>query len=386
MEKYIKEYLLQNNKLSIANFGIFEIVYKSSEIHPILHTFTAPGKYVVFQENNNISSDEFSDFVALQEQITKEEAIVRTNQWIEEIRQTITGKKEYSLSTLGKFILNAMEKIEFIPSLDTDISPESLGLENFTAEIPSITPKEIKQEVIIERKEIEEAPIIQKVEEEKHTDSVDNCEIITDNADENEVETNEDEPKKTKKRRPVLIILITLLILAFCSMLAVGITYYFYPQTLQNNCETLYVFIQDKIIGTETQTEENDTITTENSLSEENIITTEDQYIQPELAYTENISDEEQAEIAKSPVENTPVTETPKQDVVTGNYYVVIGSFKESANAEAFLTMKKSEYSNAVNLGLGKTSQLYIIAIGPYSKTEAEQQIKNGVNGWLLKK
>ena len=378
MNKYIKEYLLQNNKLPISNFGIFEIVYKSSEIHPILHTFTAPGKYVIFQENNTVSSDEFSDFIAVQEQITKEEAIIRINQWVEKIRKITTSKEEYPLSTLGKFTLNAMDKIEFISLLDTDISPESLGLENFTATIPSEIKKERKEETAPEGKEIkQELPIASTMEiEEKYTDIVDS----------NEIAVDEIEPKKTKRRRPVLIILVTLLILAFCGVLAIGITYHFYPQTLQNHCETLYTFIQDKADAFGIQGETTDKI--ENS-SEDDIFSLEDQYIQPDVIYTENISGGEQPEIigGEATTTITPAQETPKQDVVkTGSYYVVMGSFKEIANAEDFEAMKKLEYPNVVNLGLGIKSQLYMIAIGPYSQAEAEQQVKNITNGWVLKK
>ncbi len=104
-----------------------------------------------------------------------------------------------------------------------------------------------------------------------------------------------------------------------------------------------------------------------------NVIEKETETIQP-VESTESITEN-----------NKSVAE--KQNVAkSGSYYVVIGSFKEHANAEAFLADKQLEYSNAVNLGLGKTSQLYMIGIGPYSREDARQQIENGVKGWLLKK
>jgi nucleoid DNA-binding protein len=392
MEKYIKEYLLQHKKLQINNFGIFEVVYMPSEIHPILHTLTVPGNYVIFTENKNTYSDEFIAFVASQEKIPENEANKRINEWIDKLRETIERKEDYTLLTLGKFFINAMGKIEFAPSLDTDISPESFGLEDFTVEIPAISKKEIKPEIIekkeVQKEEIKEIPLatteIEKSEKEENS-----------NDETEEIEDGFSNKKPKKRRKPVLVLLVTLLILVFCSALLIGVTYYFYPQTMQNHFGALYVFIQDKtntLDDSKKNPEVEEIITiTEISTSDEDIVIMEDQYIQPELGYAEEISGEEETETIKSIESTESITESKpvaeKQNVVkSGSYYVVIGSFKENANAETFFAKKQSEYSNVVNLGLGKTSQLYMIGIGPYSQEEAQQQIKNGVKGWLLKK
>ncbi len=382
MEKYIKEYLLQHKKLQLNNFGIFEVVYIPSEIHPILHTLTVPGNYVTFTENKNTYSNEFAAFVASQGKISEDEANKWIGEWISKLRESIGAKKDYELSTLGKFFINAMGKIEFAPSLDTDISPESFGLENFTVEIPGISKKEVKPEAVSEKENIIQEQLLRKVEEEEDTNDG--------------TEEREDGYGIKKRRKPVRVLLVTLLILIFCSALLTGVTYYFYPQTLQNHCGALYVFIQDKTNTLDenkknAKTEETVTIA-EISTPDEDIVIIEDQYIQPELGYVEEISGEKETETIQ-PVESTEsITENnksvaEKQNVAkSGSYYVVIGSFKEHANAEAFLADKQLEYSNAVNLGLGKTSQLYMIGIGPYSREDARQQIENGVKGWLLKK
>ena len=438
MEKYIKEYLLQNKKLKISNFGTFKIVYKHSEIHPILHTLTTPGNYVVFTEDKNLQSDDFVSYVASQGEISEEKANKRIEDWVNKIKKKIENKEDYKLSTLGKFFLNAMEKIEFIPALDTDISPESFGLENFKTDVFSkkevvkeelaltlesekkmkssvkITKKE--PEIILEEDEnikkneqkIEEKPVLKeenthkpqfpieitkedpKIKLEEDKDLKENEEEIK----ENDTEEIEDgfETKETKKRRkPVLVLLVTLLILVFCSAATIGVAYYFYPQILQNHCRTLYVFIQDKTNKSDKNANNEEVITMTDDFFDEEIILLENHYIQPKMGYTQEISTEEQAETTP-PVEpkesvTEPKSAIEKQNVAkSGGYYVVIGSFRESMNAENFLKEKQSEYPNVVNIGQGKTSQLYMIAIGPYTQQEAQQQIENGVNGWLLKK
>ena len=227
MDKIIKEYLLQNKKLTITNFGVFEVVYKPSEIHPILHTFTAPGKYVIFKENVTVSSDELLDFIILREDLTKEDAAIRIDQWIEQIKATTASKEEFILSSLGSFTLNAMGKIEFASLLDADISPESFGLENFTAEVPT-AKKETKQEILVEKEIFQQGTPVTEPEEKE-----------TDNSTKDEPVMDENKPAKKKKRRPVLVTFIVLLALIFSGALAIGVTYYFYPQTLQNHCEQI---------------------------------------------------------------------------------------------------------------------------------------------------
>ena len=64
-----------------------------------------------------------------------------------------------------------------------------------------------------------------------------------------------------------------------------------------------------------------------------------------------------------------------------------MGSFQDEENANNYLKEKRSEYTNVVNLGKGRTSNLILIGIGPYSKEEAQQMITNQkIKGWLLQK
>ena len=67
-------------------------------------------------------------------------------------------------------------------------------------------------------------------------------------------------------------------------------------------------------------------------------------------------------------------------------YYIVIGSFKSEENALRFMREKQQQYTNIVNLGMGQSSRLYQIGVGPYSEQEAQQAIKGGIKGWILKK
>jgi nucleoid DNA-binding protein len=322
MEEYIKEYLLQHQKVQVNNFGFFEIVYKSAEIHPILHTVTVPGKYVIFSENLLANAKELTNFITSKEHITIEKVDEYIAQWVKNVKDTISQRKEYSLATLGKFNINAMEKIEFISSLDTDISPESFGMEEFT--IPIKSAAKISQQKLVEPS--------------------------------SEVENNI--PKKPKRRRDNLLIL-SFLILGI--VLAAGIICYLYPEEVKAYAKKIpYLFKKEQTQNID----ENQPIPTLGNAEEDTI----------------QVESMQQSDLQ----ENTIKNETP---VSIGNYYVIIGSFRSEENAQNFVNQQQKEYPNIVNLGKGQSSDLYIIGIGPYTKSEAEIQKQNGKSGWwVLKK
>ena len=225
MEKYIKEYLLKYSRLQVSDFGILEIVYKASYIHPILHTFSVPGKYVVFSENKQ-HDDDFAFFVARKERFTVEEAQKFIENWVQEIRKTINGeKKQYPLSTLGSFFINAMGRIEFAAVLDTDISPQSYGLEEFKVKIPTSSlekpieqSKEVKP-VILPPKEKPIPPVIEPIVEKE-------APAIVENEIEEEIQEEERPPKKKKR----IGWWIFLLLLLACGIF-MGVIYVAFPTT-----------------------------------------------------------------------------------------------------------------------------------------------------------
>ena len=348
MEKYIKEYLLKYNRLQVTDFGVLEIVYKSSYIHPILHTFSVPGKYVVFTESKQPDND-FAFFVAKKERFTVEEAQSLIGNWVQEIRKTINEeKKQFAVSTLGSFFINAMGRIEFAADLDTDISPQSFGLEEFKAKLPASKSANAEEKM-------------DKIDKVGETES--RGEPMC-SPEKNEDPVEEDLPQKKEKKRIGWWIF---LILVLSCGIFVGVVYFAFPKTFgvyKDKALECYDSLKVKI-------SKNNTAPLES------------------IEDTETIDNEEQT-IESGSIENLvePVQEQT-QSVSTvqseNHYYVVIGSFRESANADNFLKEKQATYGNAVNLGMGK-SGYYMVGIGPYSKQEAETKQKEIPNTWVFKK
>ena len=82
-----------------------------------------------------------------------------------------------------------------------------------------------------------------------------------------------------------------------------------------------------------------------------------------------------------------PEGKTSDQIIQAGYYYVVLGCFKEQANAIRFLSLKKKTHANAMDLGISKKTGLFMVGIGPYKTyEEANALIKKGIEGWILTK
>ena len=341
MNNQIKAYLLKHGRVQIADFGVFEVVYKASYIHPILHTFSVPGKYVVFSENKT-QDDDFAFFVAKKEKISTDEAKNRIANWVQEIEKTIKEeKKQFLVSTLGSFFINAMGRIEFASVLDTDISPQSFGLEEFKAELP-VSTWEKKAEPLKTVEEVKpQSKEVIAVKEEPKTAAIN---------------VEEEIPPKQKKKRVGWWIFLILLLLC-CGF--VGMIYFAFPNTFDTYKSKAWELLP--IQKTEITENEIDTITA------------------LPLEETETMAENTALEIAEISEQE------PEQPSISGNVYVIIGSFRESANADKFVLQKQANYSNVANLGIGN-SGYYLVGIGPYSEQDAEVKQKEIPNAWILKK
>lgn len=342
MNQIIKAFLLQHSKLVVNGLGVFEIMYKSAEIHPILHTFTAPGKYTVFTYDEKIKSDDFINYLSENQNITKEEAEKKVKEWVFELKNSMKTEKSFSLGTLGTFSLDAIGNLTFVPSLDTDISPESYGMENFTFPPTTVTKKE----------EIEE-PV---------------------------KEFNNTKPVLEKRKRKGVFVGYAFLIIFLLAIVGMGIYAVLYTQD--------FIIIKDKAV-----TE----ICSWFKKSEDKTLTVEP--VLDTVPVTEQITEQNTEEMNVTlPSDNEDITEqqnhtqdkpaiTSVSTVASGNTYIILGSFKSEENAKTFFQQKLNEYPNTVQLGQGKKSGLWMVGIGPYENDEAQRFLKeNKINGWIFRK
>ena len=339
MDSIIKEYLLKYKKVLINGLGVFEVVYKSAEIHPILHSFDPPGNYVSFSKNEKEYSDDFIKFVANKSNIEFLQAEKNIKIWVNLVKENMKTQKTYVLGSLGSFSLDAIGNIVFIPSLDTDISPESYGLESFTFIPSSITPKEESNDT--------GSPKIFKV---------------------------------NKNISRIQIFLSLAFMLLFLLVIAIGLFAVIYPKQFVNKKEKVLIQLSqwitpDIIHNSSEVTNDKEILVHPINKSYIDKTTT---YI-CDTIYTSFISEIN--------VETQEEAETVPSVSISGNEYIILGSFQNQENAKAFLEKIKNQYPDAVELGRGKTSNLWMVGIGPYEHMYAQKILKEKkINGWILKK
>lgn len=341
MQKYIKAFLIENKVLSIKGLGTFSVEYQNSQMHPILQTFTIPGNYVHFELDTQVDNiDSFVFYISEKESITLESATDKINDFVTEIRMAIESKKDYSLGSIGTFTRNVVGNIEFVAHFDADIDPNGFGLENF--EIKNIRPIQTSNSSI-----------------ETQMESCDN---------------KHSKSKKKKCRCGLFLLMFVILILALIivAYLVFPSQYQQYKQKIE---ETIYNWFSIK--------KENVVV---NSLQEkDNVIELDTQEVYP-IVVEQNTTANELIDIVDTAQTETIESQNNIDNEIITGYYIVIGSFQNEENAKAFFESNQ-QYDNICNLGQGRTSQLYLIGVGPYSKQEAQDKINNKeIKGWILKK
>jgi hypothetical protein len=181
--------------------------------------------------------------------------------------------------------------------------------------------------------------------------------------------------RNSKRRKPGRTLLLVVLFLLLCTVLGLGIVYFMYPKIVETYAEQLHLITCKPKINIETEPiPANEEIKTPESKDEN----TEN---------TKNILDSTGLTKENTTLsQNETTTVLPQTITRTENYYIILGSFQSRRNAQTFLKEKQKEYNNVVDLGKGQNSELYLIGIGPYTKTDAEKQIQNNIKGWILKK
>ena len=388
MEQFIKQYLQEHQSLALSGLGQFALQYKSSEIHPILHTFTVPGVYVVFDANVQIeTTKDFVDFVAKQQQCSVQEANIEVDKYVQTILDKFHNGESCAIGEMGTFIRNRIGQLDFEASLDSDLSSESFGLEGFEWKntlIDKQTDKPTEESTPISQKQEQDA-----IQDKRQTTSVAISENTTENEEskDNGKNTNdtaieiEEKPLKKERGCGFKILMVIVFILLLLVILAI-VGNLFYPQKIgewRKQIEIKY----EQYFGQNTQdTSSVLPIDTSSVVPIGDVEPAVDTLLHDSIPMeVENMNAENEEQ-----EQNQQTVKTDEQTIVKG-FYVVLGSFQDEENANNYLNEKRSEYANVVNLGKGRTSNLILIGIGPYSKEEAQQMITNQkIKGWLLQK
>ena len=369
MITYIKEYILENNRVAVRGLGTLELAYREAEIHPICQDFTPPGKYLSFRADENEGGEDFCSYVAGKADMSPEEAQQRIARWVEEVNAALEAGGKYELGNMGRFVRGNVG-LNFEPALDPELSAESFGLNAFSL-------REERKELFGQKTETQLQPEIEpepqpveRMEPQAVKEAAAETKPETETEPETEAEPAVQEKVKAEKtetgilrpekpeRHVGKVICYTLLILLLCAIIAAGVYAVLRPDE--------FVQKKDYCISRVTSLFGRDTASVEEVFPEEP--EADDWYAEPDEEVPEDgiSSGGDETE-----TEGTIPAAVEKQAV---RCYVIVGGFGNPANADNLVRSLKGKYPNACNLGLNERGTLTMVGIGPYTRAEAESK------------
>ncbi len=151
---YISDLLYRYECVIIPGFGAFLTQYQSAKIDVNTHTFTPPGKAVMFNRQLQTNDGILANYVANVENCSYTLALQKIRNFTGELSLQLSEGNTVRLENVGDFHLNEERAVQFQPSENGNFSTAAFGLGSFTTQ-------EISREVY--RKEVkaleEKAPI-----------------------------------------------------------------------------------------------------------------------------------------------------------------------------------------------------------------------------------
>lgn len=377
MIKHIRNYILENKRVTIRGLGTLELRFREAEIHPICQDFAPPGKYLSFSAGENEGGDDFSVYVAEKAKVSLENARQLLEQWVETVNAALQSDGKYELDGMGCFVRGNVG-LDFEPALDPELSADSFGLPAFSLREERTTlfgqkeenaPQAEPVQIITEEAKMESKETVEESKEKMAEDVAEESEKREEAEKETTEETVQTEVKEDSTSQPEKpqkhvgrIIFYVLLILLLCVIIAAGVYAILRPDD--------FVQKKDYCISRVTSLFSKDTAAEDAAFPEEMeaddwFVDADDEMTDDELRLEETVVEEAAA------VENAPAAPAAAS---SARCYVIVGGFGNAANADNLVRSLKSKYPNACNLGLNAKGTLTMVGIGPYTRAEAESK------------
>lgn len=392
IEKYIKELLLTQDKVTVPHLGTFTASFSPSRISADGTTLLPPHKEISFsiyirEEDRN---DDFMKAVMKAENIGYYDFNESLLAFVEQVQQSIATYGKYHLEGLGTLVKDAYNKIilqqdpnEFLlgdsfglPTLDTNFVHKSKEQE--VPEIEEVKPLETQPSE--EKPNATKTKVVEKYEEANRQEIKRQQEIL-------EQKTNKD-PKtnldtKQAERKTDLTWWIAVVPMVF--LLAFLIYLFTSPEAMQNFKS---YFTSEEKVSEEVNNPINEEITSSLDSEEDSNLITEE--INP---IDNRLSDN------PTPIQDTkPVTEPPpvvkdskasNDELVSGKFYLVYGSFSAKNGAEKARKMLENQGLETKLIFLS-AKNMYRVVIGEFNSYEEANNKKVALGSdfsqtWVLK-
>jgi cell division protein FtsN len=337
IEKYISELVGNHDCVIVPGLGAFIAQATSADIHPITHKFTAPGRTLGFNAQIKVNDGLLAAEISRNENVSFQEATNTIEEFVKTFNSTLALYKHYNLSEIGRFFYNVEGKLEFEPDYRVNFSSDSFGLTDFTFKPIERNTFDMNQPT-------------------KHRTAKD--------------QTSKEEPstvgekKKTTTFAKVLFVLMPLLVLVG----AAGFVRYSQNQDISMGGVNIFESLGLK---KEAVTVTDTAATAEVLVKDTLTYTTEETPVEA-LAQTEEVPVMEEVVVETKTTANTSakkVQNIAPGEVVSGTFYVIIGSFKNESNADKLYSKLTDSGKQVVKLPVDANG-FYKVAVGSFESLE----------------
>lgn len=128
IEKHISALLYRYQCVTVPGFGAFITETVSARYNETSNTFAPPKKTILFNSLLQQNDGLLANHIALEEQISFNEAVVLIQDQISLWKANLNGKEVVYLKNIGELSLNSEQKIQFEPVGSTNYLTSSFGL------------------------------------------------------------------------------------------------------------------------------------------------------------------------------------------------------------------------------------------------------------------
>lgn len=311
----ILKLLIEDNEVSIRNFGKFYKEIENAGIHPITKEVSPPSKKMMFTRVTGSNPERFEDLLAIENNISLEEAKSKLQLMVNEFNASLKTDRKLEIEDFADIKSNIDESFDVVVKKSVIFDKDFFLLPSFQIQNKPIEPQAMEENNNVSNEhKLEESPV------EKNENQ--------------EVQTAEIPPEEKKKKPSVLWVLIIFLFIG--ALLTLG---YLYQDDIMKMIKG-----DEKAVVEKKEMDKDEVVVEEPE---------EDYYEEnstPEEPYEEPIVEETQPVIvntAPAPtVDLSKLVYAPKNG---GKYYVIAGSFKRIYNAANLVSqLEKKGYNPMV--------------------------------------
>ncbi len=339
IEKYISELVSNHDCVIVPGLGAFIAQATSADIHPITHKFTAPGRTLGFNAQIKVNDGLLAAEICRNEGVSFQEANNTIEEFVKAFNSSLALHKHYNLSEIGRFFYNIEGKLEFEPDYSVNFSSDSFALTDFTFKPIERNTFDMNQPT-------------------KHRTAKDQTS--------KEEQSAVGEKKKTTTFAKVLFVLMPLLVLVG----AAGFVRYSQNQDISMGGVNIFESLglkKEVVIVADTDTTGTAEVLVKDTLTYTTEETPVEAFAQTEAPVMEEVLIEETKTSVKST--SKKVQNVVTGEVVSGTFYVIIGSFKNESNADKLYNKLTDSGNQVVKLPVDANG-FYKVAVGSFDSLE----------------